>query len=119
MKRDMDLVRAILLKIEESPDGYAPDSIEIPDYSRNQIAYHLAIMIEAGLLHGDVAEGMEGDLDGLPTRITWQGHDFLDAAREPSRWGQAKRRLGRIGSASFEVWIKVLTELMLKGALPG
>jgi hypothetical protein len=41
MKRDMDLVRAILITMENHDKGFAPDVIEIPDYSEEQIGYHI------------------------------------------------------------------------------
>ena len=33
MKRDMDLVRAILIAMETHDKGFAPDRIEMPDLS--------------------------------------------------------------------------------------
>ena len=51
MKRDMDLVRAILLEVEKHSDGFAPCELEIDGYTPEQIAYHAYIMGEAGLVH--------------------------------------------------------------------
>jgi hypothetical protein len=49
----------------------------------------------------------------LPRRLTWLGHEFLDAAREDLRWGQAKRLvLEKTGSVSFATLQQVLVELM-------
>ena len=111
MKRDMDLVRQILLAIEEAP-GFAP-TLNIDGYTDEQIGFHVIIMIEANLIHGADVTG-DGDTGpmGIPTRLSWEGHDFLDAARDPSRWQQAKDAIGPIGGASIQVWIGVLTQVM-------
>lgn len=46
MKRDMDLVRKILLKIEEDYVSTAVYNIKIDGYSDEQIAYHCKILYE-------------------------------------------------------------------------
>ena len=33
-----------------------------------------------------------GDSNWVPLRLTWEGHDFLDAARNEDRWKKAKAR---------------------------
>jgi hypothetical protein len=48
MKRDMDLVRKILLQIEEHPHGFAPNYLAIEDYTQEQIGFHVLLMGEAG-----------------------------------------------------------------------
>ena len=50
MKCDMDLVRAIGLAIEAAPNGYAPEPLEIPGRTEEEIGYHVHIMSEAGLI---------------------------------------------------------------------
>ena len=48
MKRDMDLIRAMLLAVEEHPSGFAP-KIELQGYTQEQINYHAYLLGEAGL----------------------------------------------------------------------
>ena len=50
MRRDMDLVRDILLQIEAYPSSLAPEELIIEGYSDEQVSYHVLIMGEAGLL---------------------------------------------------------------------
>ena len=45
MKRDMDLVRKIILAFEEHPSGTLPGIASIDGYETNVIAYHIHIMI--------------------------------------------------------------------------
>lgn len=40
MTRDMDLFRALLLKVEEQPFGGQQTSIEIPGHSKDELIYH-------------------------------------------------------------------------------
>ena len=114
MKRDMDLVRKILLAIEDNPSGFAPKDIQVEGYQQEEVAYHVYISIEAGLIDGVTSTSFHSKgPEAIATRLTWAGHDFLDAAREPRRWQEAKRLIGRIGGASVQVWTNVLTHLML------
>jgi hypothetical protein len=50
MKRDLDLVRLILKACEEHPHGFAPRTFELPDYSEEQIGYHIHLLGQAGLM---------------------------------------------------------------------
>ena len=44
MKRDMDLVRAILLALEAHPTGFAPADFTIRRYDEDMIGHHLWLM---------------------------------------------------------------------------
>ncbi len=117
MKRDMDLVRNILLAIEAEPTGYAPEKLVIEGYTKDQIGYHVFIMIEAGLIEGQDVTSMGSSCPvGVATRMTWHGHEFLDACRDLTRWNKAKGIVAKIGGATIEVFKQVLTELMVNQA---
>jgi len=102
MKRDMDLVREILLAAEASeklPLGWT--DVEIEGRSRAEISYHIALMDECNLL---VAQDLS-DSDGYHyavKRLTWDGHEFLDTIRDPEIWGKTKEGVKSVGSASLE-----------------
>jgi len=111
MKRDMDLIRAILLTIEESEHDYAP-KIEIPGYTQEQIGYHAILLKEAGLIEATEVSTMGSQSpEAIIERLTWSGHKFMDAARDKTMWNQAK---DKIGSATIQVWMSVLSALALK-----
>ncbi|NQU21047.1 MAG: DUF2513 domain-containing protein [Candidatus Nealsonbacteria bacterium] len=115
MKRNMDLVRSILLAIEESKTGYAPRDLRIEGYTEEQIGYHIYIMKEGGLVNGtDVTTMDDNGPTAVATSMTWTGHEFLDAARESERWKEAKSLLDKVGGAALGVWQTVLTKLVLK-----
>jgi len=104
MKRDMDLIRLLLLDIEgkEKPD--------LSKYAEDQQTYHLALIIEAELAHG----GFVTDVKGYPdvahaTWLSWKGHEFLDAARNETIW---KKAVAKIKAAGTSIPLPVLQEIL-------
>ena len=119
MKRDMDLVRKILIATEENEDPFGFDNLDdigIKGYSDSQISYHVQIMAQANLIEADQATGF-GDLNMWPIGLTWEGHEFLDNARDEKRWGKAKGIMVQVGSFSFDILKAVLIEMAKKAAL--
>jgi Hypothetical protein (DUF2513) len=114
MTRDMELIRQIALQIEESADGWAPESFSIDGYTEAQIGYHVLFMIEGGLVQGEDVTSLGGPPHGIASRLTWAGHEFLDAAREPTRWERTKALLAKAGGASFPVWMEALTKAAIQ-----
>ena len=103
MKRDMGLIRAILIDLES--DG----NLQGISTDEDLLRYHIRLAIEADLLRGNVAEyagGYQVLLNDLP--ITNKGHDFLDAIREDSVW---KKVLARITGITGSVGVELLVEL--------
>jgi hypothetical protein len=122
MKRDIDLIRQILSEIEAKPfDGnmIRLDLEDSVDYQ--QLRYHVILLREAGLI--DAFEPFpEGDSLQLgpvyPTRLTWEGHEFLEAARDDTRWNKAKDTMAKAGGFVFEVGKALLIELMKQQIVP-
>ena len=94
MKRDMDLVRLLLLQVEE---GEAPSALS--SYSEEEVVYHTDLLIGAGLLKGKpVYDAAVGRVTGAFVEgMTWEGHDFLDAARNDTVWNKAKEKVVKSG----------------------
>ena len=107
MKRDMDLIRLVLLQVEE---GKAPAAMS--SYSEEQIVYHSGLVIEAGLVDGRVVPGSGGQIRGaVLLKLTWAGHDFLDTARSENIWGKAKGKILSVGGAwTLEILKAVLLQ---------
>lgn len=108
MKRDMDLIKALLLVLEESGSLN-----HMQGYSDRQVGYHVALLEDAKLItqewyfNTDVSAAM---LSG--TRMTWEGHEFLDSCRDSSIWEKAKKiTISKTGSLTFEVLKSVLIQL--------
>ena len=85
MKRDMELVRKLLLYIEENYT-YEPidsNSVHLDNYSEEEIGYHLKIMLEGGLITTINANSMDSrTYECFINGITWFGHEFLDSVRD-------------------------------------
>ena len=114
LKRDMDLIRAMLLAIEAHPSGFAPE-IEIDGYTQEQIGYHATLLGEAGLaVILDETAFRDKSPQAKVIRLTWAGHEFLDSAREKNIWNQAKDKISKIGGATIPIWTAVLTEIIKK-----
>lgn len=112
MKRDLDLARNILLAVEQNKEatGYNPLHISIPNYSEEEISYHVGLLHEAGLIHAFENSSWDG-VEWRPQRLTFQGHEFLDSARDENSWKQAKNKLEEVKNFSFEILKKVLVKL--------
>ncbi|WP_027149478.1 DUF2513 domain-containing protein [Methylobacter tundripaludum] len=106
MKRDMDLVRDLLLVIESHPllDGMRrmqpdePGDLDITDHSSNEVTYHLNMLIKAGLVEGKITMQMP-----IISKLTWQGHDFLDSIRDPVIWRETMEGAKKAGGFSLEL----------------
>jgi len=104
MKRNMELVRLLLLDIEGA------DKSDLSKYSENEQTYHRALIIEAELAHGGVVEDEKGfPAAAVGTRLTWKGHEFLDAARNETIWGKA---ISKLKAAGMSIPLPLLQELL-------
>lgn len=104
MKRDMDLARDILFAIETA-EGDPLEWVEItlPDRSEVEITYHIMILKEAGLIEAVDVSTLSGS-EWKAQRLTWKGHDFLDAARSNTLWERAKTEtLKQTGGLSLDL----------------
>ena len=122
MKRDMDLIRQILTEIEAKPFDGNMINLDLEDSAGDQkLRYHVILLREAGLI--DAVEPFPGG-DSLqtgpiyPTRLTWEGHEFLEAARDDTRWNKAKDTMAKTGGFVFEVGKALLIELMKQQLFP-
>lgn len=114
MKRNMELIRQILLKVEEIPTPSNFDLIEIPGHEQEEISYHVKLLGDAGLL--DVYDLRTLGPNGFkyaPMALTNAGHDLLDSIRSDTVWRKARSRLHKVGgSASMEVIQSLLTSII-------
>lgn len=102
----MELVRLLLVQCESGSSSAEP-----ANYSNQEVLYHLVLMKDAGLIDANFIEGngiLPHDVRNL--RLTWAGHDFLDAARDDTIWNMAKDKFLKPGiSWTFAIlveWLK-------------
>lgn len=104
----------ILLRLENPPPQGLPADLGIKGYVSEQISYHVHIMQQEGLIEAKDGSDVNDGSRLVPTQMTWQGHEFLDLARDPDRWNLAKGIITKLGGASIAIWVKVLTDLAMK-----
>lgn len=98
MKRDMELIRKILFKIEDEVNNVAVHNIKIEEYSMQQVAYHCALLREGGYIYDYNGYYGDGELYSFGVgRLTWKGHDFLDNIREDNVWNKTKETISSKG----------------------
>ena len=115
MKRNMDLVREILMQIEAT-EPEKEITLDVTGYSKEEIGLHVELMIEYGLIEGKAIPSDTGAAHTILTYwikgMTWEGHDFLDAARNDTIWNKAKEKcLEATGGLSLDVLKVCLVEL--------
>lgn len=103
MTRDWEVIRVILSKVEENSNNFNfCDTLE--EEQKEQYVYHVELLIEAGMIKGKMKTYMSGEKDCNLDRLTWKGHDFLDAIRSDSIWDKTKNILKEKGlGMSFEI----------------
>ena len=115
MKRDMDLIRTMLLEVESWPPGARVPStrIVIEPYTEEQIRYHAELLHDAGLIGGVVAvHRATGDRPTIVGRLTWRGHEFVDSIRSDSVWMAMKDRAKLVGgSLSMELLAELISSI--------
>ena len=110
MKRDLDLIRKMLLAIEEAPSGWAPE-LKIEGYSETQVGYHAYLMIDAGLARGSDASAMGSEApEGMITSLMWAGHEFAEAARDEKLW---KKAMGLVAEKGGSITLDVMKDLLI------
>lgn len=90
MRRDFDLIRLLLQEIEgvENVDN-------LSNYTDAKQLHHSCLLIEAGLVHGEITVSQNGDpVSTRVSRLTWDGHEFLDMTRDPTLWSKVKGVIG-------------------------
>ena len=120
MKRDMDVVRDVLLAFEDSAEAVDRiDDLSISGHDRSVIWHHAMILADKGYLvdvHRDVR--MSGDdyvllvQEGAEYRLSWDGHEYLDAVRDPKIWAKTKEGAKKVGSSSVDVLLAIARGLI-------
>ena len=93
MKRDMELVRQILLQVEQAEnDPNEWIDLSFDQWSHEVVSYHCKILNDARLIEAQDLSDLSGS-DWRPLALTWEGHEFFDAARNDTVWNKAMTSL--------------------------
>lgn len=117
MKRSWDVIRKIMIKLEEIPsEGGQLDSNAICGVDNESAYYHMRLMIEAGIAVGGCPE-IYGACHGYLVRLTWDGHELLDKIRRDTVWNKIKET-ARTKSIDLSVdVVKTVAKAVIEGML--
>ncbi len=107
MKRDIDVIRAIVLAVRDA-DG---STEEVAGIDEKQFAFHAQLLEEAGLVTARFGRPREIMAESaIIYRLTWDGHDFADSIADDTIRNMAKEHL--LGSSSawtFDILKEIVT----------
>ena len=117
MRRDMELIRTILIALEEKEDTTKElGPSEIPGYSKEEVSYHFEMLSGARLIKAKEYKNIKR---WCAISLTWDGHDFLDAVKNPKIWEKAKSIVKEKGGIfSIEILKKILLKLAMGYVFP-
>ena len=118
MKRDTELIRKILIALEDHEEPLFGGHLEIEGYSTEEINFHLMLLDEAGLIEAIDASTFSGP-SYIPQRLTWDGFEFLEAVKNETVWKETKKRMSQLGGFVFELAKPLAIEIAKQYLLPG
>lgn len=120
MKRDLDLLRNILLRIEELEPNKKRITIEsFTDLCNdlNLISLHIELLLDNYFIETSSPINSGSYKDFIIHRITSDGYDYLDAVRNPSIWVKTKNKLLQVGGTATLEIIKSVAETLIRNRL--
>jgi hypothetical protein len=109
MKRDFDLIRRIMIDVQNTPAGSICENIAYPEYDQATVYEHEKLLIDEGFVDGQVVEEFGGIGAAVITGLTWKGHDFLDAAKDDTIWNKVKQT---VLTSTVSITFSLLLELL-------
>ena len=92
MKRDMELIREILLAVQSKEDvGFRP--VDVSDYALDVVDRHVEMLIAGGFLVGHrQPTGRSFSNQLVVSDMSWEGHEFISALSQGGVWNQMKSK---------------------------
>lgn len=122
MKRDMDLCRAILLKMEEKDclDKCAVDALLSDQYSLDEIIYHCRLLHEHGFIKECEINGALGVVATFIVEgLSWEAHDFIECIREDTVWNKTKDVIVKKGLPMMLDVVREVSQTIIAAMLQG
>lgn len=119
MKLDLNLLRLILLYIEENADDYNHIYIKEPiidGYTLNEIIYHVKLLIDGEYIIAEMVGINENKV--RVRRLTLKGHEYLENIKNKYIWDEIRKDLELKGfkNVSIEI-LKEYTNKVIKNKL--
>jgi len=116
VKRNMQLIRMVMLAAEKNKDPYELVDPKFEGHNETEISYHIALLDDAGLLHGQDRSAI-GVFRWSAGALSWTGHEFVEAIRDEAVWKEAMDIAGNSDNgAVFDVLQKALIQVLEKRA---
>lgn len=124
MKRNLDLMRDILLFVENSDKPLLLESdMASLCPSQSELAYNVYLLVDAGFLDAEKILRLGSIVEPLPSYriyhltslgLTSLGCDYLDSVRSQSVWEQTKNKLKESGTgATLQVISEIASGIIL------
>ena len=126
MKRSNDVIRNILLLVEEEcqsiVDGKqqhltfkSSDSetkwLTLPGTDRDLAIYHWKLLIDEDLVNGTIHPAFYGEMTLVFSGLTWTGHDLLNTIRQGPVWNEMKELANKSGIDIQSATLSILSKL--------
>jgi len=125
LKRDWEIIRELLTKVEECTLPTEQVGLSnFPAERHAEVSYHMALLIEAGLVHGKMSGSIGPSVaQFIARRLTWEGHEFIDSIRSDTVWKKTTKTITDQGiSMTFDLVKEVAKEAasaLVKAAMGG
>lgn len=114
MKLNPDCFRDILIAVEKLPVDNKSLGLDVPGYSVEEIFYHLHMIDDAGYIVMKFIPVSGDPYMFHIDRLTYQGHEFLEASRDNDAWDHVKSIMAKGGSFVLDVAQAILTDYLKK-----
>ena len=106
MQRDPDCMRDLLLRMEQDPSPVWLSPLTLGSDGKEH--HHLQLLCD---------EGFVEQVNDSAYRLTSAGHDFIQATKNPTAWGQIKAHLGNGFQGASLLTIKTVAAELIKKAV--
>lgn len=105
MKRDMDLIRSVLQRVEAADRSLSLPDLEFEGKTVNEVGYHVELLVHQGFIDGSIKRAWGGDCVAIHVAgLTWDGADFLEATGNNEVWSRAKTAIKTsVGTTTLSV----------------
>lgn len=121
MKRDLDLIREIMLTLEdqmEYGENFTSDKLFAimanETLSIEKLSYHIGLLVEANHIKAKENKYFGDVSDYVINTITNEGQDFIDTVRQDNTWNIVKAKAVEIGGFSLSLLIEIGKDYLKK-----
>ena len=119
MKRDWNLCKEILCRLETKPERQ--HSMRLSEFEdlgvKERVGYHVYLLHDAGLIEAYTSNKPNRTDAYEPAHLTWEGQDFLEAAKNDVAWKKALKHIAEKGGGATTEILKATLVFFLKDML--